>query len=314
MSTKVRTSPTKTPAAGPMSKAEFARQMHVTRQAVSTWIARKQLKWPALRRDGRVDVAKARAMLAGAAAGLGREGAAARAGAAEDAMASRLARARADLLAVKADEREFSRAVADGVYISVDDASRPIARMLADLMSALETWVLRAPELILSTDDDDIALARLRNGFDQAWLRVRGVDDRPRNGQVHPVAVSDVRKEAVEDTIPTRVEGAGHAPGRREDEAARLARMRCEKAESAAADALRAFRQHLGQYCDAAAWRIDVAAGFCGIRAQIEGERPALVTVVRAAGDRRPAAIVARGWLRAVRSQVAGRARQRAAA
>jgi hypothetical protein len=301
-----------------ISKAAFARLLGVSRAAVSNMISRRQLRWPAIRRDGLVDVAKAKAMLADAAAGLGREGAAARAGAAEDAVSSRLAKARADLLAVRADERTFAAAVDAGVYLRVEAAARPIARTLSDMMSALETWVLRAPELILSTDDDDIALARLRNGFDQAWLRVRGVDDRPRNGQAHPIA-SGIHKDkgAVEDSAtatPARAEVPAHAP-RREDEASRLARMRCEKAEAVAADALRAFQQHIGQHVDAEAWRRDVAAVFREMRAQIERELPGLVEAVRsAAGDGRRGAIAARGWLRAVRSQIAGDARQRAAA
>jgi hypothetical protein len=313
MSAKVRTSPTKTPAAGPVSKAEFARQMHVTRQAVSTWIARKQLKWPALRRDGRVDAVKARKMLADAAAGLGREGAAARAGAAEDAVSSRLARARADLLAVKADERTFAAAVDAGTYLACEDAGRPIARTLSDLMSAIESWAPTVASMILSTDDDGQALERGRASFDSAWLRVRGVDDRSRNGQAHPSAVPEVRNKAVEDSAtaaPARAEGPAHAPARRraEDEAARLARLRCEKAEAAAGDARRAFQQHLGGYLDAEAWRRDVAAGFRGMRAKIEAALPGLVEAVRsAAGDGRRAALAARAWSRAVRAAMHAR-------
>jgi DNA-binding transcriptional regulator YiaG len=43
MSTKVRTSSAEI-LTGSVSKAEFARAMKVSRQAVSTWIARKQLR------------------------------------------------------------------------------------------------------------------------------------------------------------------------------------------------------------------------------------------------------------------------------
>jgi phage terminase Nu1 subunit (DNA packaging protein) len=292
-----------------VTKAELAELFSVTRAAVSQWVRRRKLTAPALRPDGKIDVERARAQLAET-IGYGRmaspEAAAARsAGAAEDAVASRLARARADLLSVRADERELSRAVA-GVYVACDDAARPIARMMTDLIAAMESLVLRAPDLISSTIDDDQALARLRSAFDHMWVRVRGVDDRPRSGQAHPGAVSEV--EAVEDSTTARAEGPAHAPARRrEDEAARLARMRCEKAEAAAADALRDFQQRLGQYIDAEVWQATVAAGFRAIRAQIERELPSLAAAVRAAGDARRGTIVAMTWRRDVRRVLVSR-------
>lgn len=135
-------------------------------------------------------------------------------------------------------------------------------------------------------------------------------DDIERNGAVHPGAVSEIRKEAIQDTIPARAEGAegvAHAPfsRRAEGEAARLARMRCEKAEAAAADALDQFHRRLGQYLDAAAWRAVVVERFCAIRAELASAFPALVETVRAAGDARRAALAASGWLRAVLAQIA---------
>jgi hypothetical protein len=153
----------------------------------------------------------------------------------------------------------------------------------------------------------------------QMWIRVRGSDDRPSNGQAHQIASSGNRKGAIEGSTTAsaaRAEGPALAPARHraEDEAVRLARLRCEKAEGVAADALRAFERHIGQHLDARAWERDVAAGFRGIRAQIEAALPTLVTAVRSAGDPRRASLAARGWLRAVRSQIAGDARQRCSA
>ena len=137
-------------------------------------------------------------MLAGAAAGFGREGAVGRTSGvvAENAVASRLARARADLSAVRANERGFDLAVDAGTYISVESASKPVARMMTDLLSAIEGWTEAAPNTVLSTGDDGLALGRLHASFDQAWLRVRGGDDRPVNGQAHPGAVSEIRRGA----------------------------------------------------------------------------------------------------------------------
>jgi hypothetical protein len=121
-----------------VSKAAFARELGVSRSAVSNMISRRQLKWPALRHDGRIDVAKARKMLAGAATGAGREGATARSSTAEDARATRLARARSALLETEAVDRAFTKAINAGQYLHVDDATQPVALQLTDLMAALE--------------------------------------------------------------------------------------------------------------------------------------------------------------------------------
>jgi hypothetical protein len=117
----------KKPTAQIVTKAQLAELFSVSRAAVSQWVRRRKLTAPALRPDGRIDVERARAQLAET-IGYGRApspaAAAARSGGAdENAVATRLARSRADLLSVKADERAFDQAVADDCQRRRENAS-----------------------------------------------------------------------------------------------------------------------------------------------------------------------------------------------
>jgi hypothetical protein len=299
-----------------VSKAAFARERGVSRSAVSNMISRRQLKWPALRHDGRTDVAKARKMLAGAATGAGREGAAARSSTAKDATAIRLARARSALHETEAVDRAFTKAIHAAQSLHVDDATRPVVQQMTDLMAALEGWVETTPNLILAAHDDHAALDhRVQGSFDTMWCRARGgVDDRLEirigagTGMPFRKSVSENRnlKEAalVNHAAAAGDDGIATCRPRAESEVERLGRLRCERAENMARDALDQFHRRLGQYVDARAWQAAVVESFRVIRTQIERELPSLVTVMRGAGDGRRGAIAVRGWLRATRTLI----------
>lgn len=106
------------------------------------------------------------------------------------------------------------------------------------------------------------------------------------------------------------IEGlAARAPPRRgEDDAARLARLRCEHEEARAATALARLRRRQAEHVAATAWATTTARVFATIRWQLEDRLTALVTEVRAAGDVRRDTIAARGWLRDVRSGIVAHA------
>ena len=321
MSAAVRTSPTKNPAAA-VSKAEFARQMGVTRQTVSTWISRKQLRWPALRRDGRINPERAKAMLAGEARGFGRERAANRPTVvAEGATSFRLNRARSLVLEIAAESRQFDLAIAAGVVISVEDARRATGRDLSDALGAVVSWVDSVAGVVLGAPDDSAATAALRLSFAKMWARVRGDRDQPEASATAPeIAEITIRSDTAGNPAPAQnnindIRAAANAapdlsgteaarPRRAETESERLSRLRCEREEAKAADALARLRAHQAEHVAAEAWQAVVAQGFCAIRAQIERARPALVEAVRLAGDGRRAVLAAREWLNATRSKI----------
>ena len=305
MSTTAKTA-TKT-GARTMTKSAFADLLSVSRSAVSVWIRRRKLTAPALRPNGMIDVDRAKRQLAET-IGYGRapspEAAAARSkGVAENALVSRLARARADLLAVQAADRDFTKAVAAGRYVLVDDVERPFVRSAGRRQRARKLRVETAPDVILAVTGNGVALDRLRGSFASMWLRVRGLDDTERNGAADLAPRPPAPR-------PDAAPAAGH-PGvdgppaarrpRPESEVERLGRLRCGKAESAARDALEVFHQRLGHHCDAAACHTAASQKFCDVRAGIERALPGLVTAVGGAGDGRRAVLAARQWLRSTR-------------
>ena len=233
MSTTAKTA-TKT-GARTMTKSAFADLLSVSRSAVSVWIRRRKLTAPALRPNGMIDVDRAKRQLAET-IGYGRapspEAAAARSkGVAENALVSRLARARADLLAVQAADRDFTKAVAAGRYVLVDDVERPFVRELQDVVSALESWVETAPDVILAVTDNGVALDRLRGSFASMWLRVRGLDDTERNGAADLAPRPPAPR-------PDAAPAAGH-PGVDGPPAARRPRPRSRKSSGSAGCAAR---------------------------------------------------------------------------
>jgi len=294
---------------GSVTKKAFAELLRVHNSTVSKWIARKKLTPPALRPNGKIHIERARAQLAQT-LGFGRmaspASAAARSTAAADATSARLNRARSAALEVAAENRAFDQRVAAGEVISVEDAGRATSRDLSDAVSAIEGWVMTVPDQILAAATDEAGLARARISFEQAWRRARGgVDDRQVLDLVEAVQIVE---RQIDDVVLDAAPAPNPTPPHREDEAARLARLRCEHEEAKAADALARLRQRQAEHVDADGWAAATARGFAMIRAQLEAELPALTTAIRSAGDGRRAVIAARAWLQTVRGRISGHA------
>jgi hypothetical protein len=146
-----------------LTKAEFAARMGVSRAAVSMWVKRQKLSGSAVTTGGRIVVAVALKQLgARRDPGLGRPSGG---GAEAPALAAiRLAKERLILDRLR---REAEKAATE--WISAADAERAWNAELADLMAAIEAWLV-----------DDL-LPKLLALYPNAGLDPRAVADQARS-------------------------------------------------------------------------------------------------------------------------------------
>jgi transcriptional regulator with XRE-family HTH domain len=161
----------RTPAQIIVTKVALARELGVSKSTVSTWIRRRQLTSPALRRDGKVNLDTARKQLAER-VGVGRvmdSGSAAGARTPDDLAASReILRARALTATIEA-ERARRLDAERGRYCLTADVEKEWAATLTEIVNGIEE---RLPAL-----DRDLALDRagmkaVRNWWNETRRRL----------------------------------------------------------------------------------------------------------------------------------------------
>jgi hypothetical protein len=149
-----------------LSKAAFAARHGIARSTISKWISRGQLKPPALRADGRIDVAAAerqlRALLDPARSTAINGGGDDAAGLIKRQREQRIERGEIDLRRARAEERERR-----GEYVRAVDVARERGRFWQQFLQTLENWLLSDMPHQLALDPD--ARAALR----KSWRRFR---------------------------------------------------------------------------------------------------------------------------------------------
>jgi len=147
-----------------LSKSAFAVRRGVGTGAVSNWIARGKLSGAALTADGQIAVEEAERQLA-ATIDPGRGAPvpppAPRGGTTPEAddQAASLARVRLRSETLKLEAQERQAAVERGEYVRAEEAGRLWAAELADLLAAIELFVLELP-VKLGQGRDGVDIAR----------------------------------------------------------------------------------------------------------------------------------------------------------